>query len=149
LKLCVWRWGRLLRGGTSYKANSARLGGQLPRRWRVGHCCLEPSGLRRFRACARVPLGFPAHGLGSLTLTAECIRVTRHHLKETNMKTFLALFALVACSQATAADAFFTGKQEQVQTVTYKWVWRCQYNYNGQLFWRLFETSCPSSVKVQ
>jgi hypothetical protein len=66
------------------------------------------------------------------------------------VKPVIALVVLLACStQATAASAFFTGRQEQVQTVTYRWVWRCQYNYNGQLFWRLFETSCPYSVQVQ
>lgn len=58
------------------------------------------------------------------------------------------LLALLA-PPVSAATAFWTGRQEQVQTVTYKWVWRCQYNYNGQTFWRLFETSCPSSVEVQ
>jgi len=59
------------------------------------------------------------------------------------------LVALFFSAPASANTAFWTGKQEQVQTVTYKWVWRCEYNYNGQIFYRLFETSCPSSVRVQ
>ena len=62
---------------------------------------------------------------------------------------FMFLTAVLAASQVYAATAFFTGKQEMVQTVTYKMAWRCQYNYNGQLFWRLFENNCPSSVEVQ
>ena len=61
----------------------------------------------------------------------------------------LLLVTLLVSSHAIAATAFFTGRQEMVQTVTYKMVWRCQYNYNGQLFWRLFEMSCPASVEVQ
>lgn len=60
-----------------------------------------------------------------------------------------AVAALLAASgQAYAALAFWTGKQEQVQTVTYQMAWRCEYNYNGQLFWKVFKTSCPSSVEV-
>ena len=66
------------------------------------------------------------------------------------MKTAIVLaFGLMLGVGAFAASAFFTGRQEMVQTVTYKMVWRCQYNYNGQLFWRLFEGTCPSSVDVQ
>lgn len=61
----------------------------------------------------------------------------------------LALLLGLASLQALAATAFFTGRQEMAQTVTYKTVWRCQYNYNGQLFWRLFESSCPGTVEVQ
>lgn len=61
---------------------------------------------------------------------------------------FLAA-ALFFSTALYAATAFFTGKQEMVQTVTYKMVWKCEYNYNGRLFYRLFETSCPSSVEVQ
>jgi hypothetical protein len=59
------------------------------------------------------------------------------------------VLVLVLAIPASAATAFWTGRQEQVQTVTYKWVWRCEYNYLGQKFWRLFESSCPSSVEVQ
>lgn len=62
-------------------------------------------------------------------------------------------FGLVAgmafATSAYAASAFWTGQQEQVQTVTGKFVWRCYYNYNGQVFSRLFETSCPSSVEIE
>ena len=65
-------------------------------------------------------------------------------------KSAIALvFGMSVVTSAYAASAFWTGRQEQVQTVTYKWVWRCEYNYNGQTFWRLFETSCPSSVEVE
>lgn len=47
------------------------------------------------------------------------------------------------------ATAHWTGKQEQVQTVTYKYGWNCEYVYAGQTFWRTFVSSCPSSVLVQ
>ncbi len=62
---------------------------------------------------------------------------------------FVLLLSALAAAPAFAATAFWTGRQEQVQTVTYKWAWRCEYNYNGQKFWRLFENSCPSNVEVQ
>ena len=61
---------------------------------------------------------------------------------------FVLTGALIATS-AYAATAHWTGRQEHVQTVTYQWVWRCEYYYAGQTFWRLFETSCPSSVEVR
>jgi hypothetical protein len=47
------------------------------------------------------------------------------------------------------ATAQWTGRSKMVQTVTYKWVWSCEYNYFGNKFWRLFETGCASSVEVQ
>lgn len=50
---------------------------------------------------------------------------------------------------ALAATAVWTGKQEMVQTVTGKMVWRCEYQYAGQYFYYLFETSCPSQVEIQ
>jgi hypothetical protein len=56
--------------------------------------------------------------------------------------------ALVA-APAYAATAFFTGRQEMVQTVTYQQAWRCEYNYNGQMIYEIFQTSCPSSIEVQ
>lgn len=67
------------------------------------------------------------------------------------MKTRIALAGalLLASSYAFAATAFFTGRQEMVTTVTYQQAWRCQYNYNGQLFWRVFQGSCPANIEVQ
>lgn len=56
--------------------------------------------------------------------------------------------APVAPVQATAT-AFWTGKQQQVQTVTYQAGWNCEYNYAGRTFWRTFVGSCPASVQVQ
>lgn len=66
------------------------------------------------------------------------------------MKSVIAfiIFSAIAGS-AFAATAFFTGRMEQVQTVTYQTAWRCEYNYNGQRFWRLSQSYCPSSVEVQ
>lgn len=61
----------------------------------------------------------------------------------------LVALALTAAQPALAATAFWTGKQVQVTTVTYKIAWNCEYNYAGQTFWRVYETSCPSSVEVQ
>lgn len=56
---------------------------------------------------------------------------------------------LLASSYAFAATAYWTGRQEQVQTVTYQIAWNCEYNYAGQVFWRVYQGSCPSSVEVQ
>ena len=49
---------------------------------------------------------------------------------------------------AAAGTAFWTGKSEMVQTVTYRMAWRCEYNYNGKIFTELFESNCPSSVTI-
>lgn len=50
---------------------------------------------------------------------------------------------------AATATAFFTGRQQQVQTVTYQSGWSCEYRYLSQTFWRTFVGACPSSVPVQ
>lgn len=66
------------------------------------------------------------------------------------MKVLLILMALLVFSNSSfSATAVWTGRSEMVQTVTYKWVWRCEYTYAGRNFWFLFESSCPSSVQVQ
>jgi hypothetical protein len=65
-------------------------------------------------------------------------------------KLAVGLILATAAANALGAQAFFTGRQEQVQTVTYKWVWRCWYNYNGREFYRLVESSsCPQYVEVE
>ncbi len=56
---------------------------------------------------------------------------------------------LAVAAPAFAASAFWTGKQEQIQTVTYQMAWRCEYNYNGQMLYFVFKDRCPSSVQVQ
>lgn len=66
------------------------------------------------------------------------------------MKKVLAAIALFsAISPAFAATAFFTGRSEIVQTVTYQTGWNCEYNYLGQKFWRVYMGSCPYNVEVQ
>ena len=62
---------------------------------------------------------------------------------------FAVLVGMGLVAPAYAAQAIWTGQQEQVQTVTGKFVWRCYYNYNGQVFSRLFEMSCPPSVEIE
>ena len=61
----------------------------------------------------------------------------------------IAIAVALAATAAQAATAFFTGRQEMVTTVTYQQAWNCQYNYAGQIFWRVYQNSCPSSVEVQ
>jgi hypothetical protein len=61
----------------------------------------------------------------------------------------LAVLVGLVALPAYAATAYWTGRQEQVQTVTYQIAWNCEYNYAGQTFWRVYQGSCPSSIEVQ
>ena len=66
------------------------------------------------------------------------------------MRSVIFASAMLTCSaSALAATAMFTGRSEYVQTVTYKWVWKCEYSYLGRTFTRLFPTSCPATVEVE
>jgi len=56
---------------------------------------------------------------------------------------------ILAVATAYAATAFWTGRMEQVHTVTGQIAWNCEYQYAGQTFWRVFSTSCPSTINVQ
>ncbi len=60
----------------------------------------------------------------------------------------IAIMLSLVTSTSYAATAYWTGRSEQVQTVTYQWGWNCQYNYAGQYFWRVFSGFCPMSVEV-
>jgi hypothetical protein len=64
------------------------------------------------------------------------------------MKTILFTLMLLVSSESYAAMAFWTGRQVQVQTVTYQYGWNCEYNYNGQIFWKIFINGCQSSVDI-
>jgi len=65
------------------------------------------------------------------------------------------LAALLLGLSSTAAaqytqTAFWTGRSEFVQTVTYQQGINCEYNYAGRTFWRTFVGAvCPNSVQVQ
>lgn len=65
------------------------------------------------------------------------------------MKKLICAVLLGVSLPAMAAMAVWTGKQEMVQTVTGRMVWRCQYQYAGRYFYFLFENSCPSQVDVE
>jgi ABC-type uncharacterized transport system permease subunit len=64
-------------------------------------------------------------------------------------KILFCLLILTSSMPASAATAFWTGRSEQVQTVTYQMAWNCEYNYAGQIFWKVFVGSCPNSIEVQ
>lgn len=66
-------------------------------------------------------------------------------------KTLAVLLLALASNYAIAAQALWTGRMELVQTVTYKYVNRCEYEYLGTKFWRLFPTTtfCPNTVDVE
>jgi len=66
------------------------------------------------------------------------------------MKLSIALLALtLLANSAFAATAVWTGRQVQVQTVTYQWAWSCEYMYAGQKFWQVYQGSCPNSINIQ
>lgn len=65
------------------------------------------------------------------------------------MKKVLLVVLLFASSSAFAATAYWTGRMEQIQTVTFQMGWNCEYNYQGQIFWRVFINSCPSTIEIQ
>lgn len=65
------------------------------------------------------------------------------------MKTIAALALVLACASAFAATAYWTGSMTQVTTVTFQIAWRCEYQYLGQKFYRIFRDSCPSTVEVE
>lgn len=64
------------------------------------------------------------------------------------MKKLFIVLLIVFPLSAQAATAFWTGKSEQVRSVTGQIVWNCQYQYAGNYFWRAFASFCPSSVEV-
>lgn len=51
--------------------------------------------------------------------------------------------------QVYAATATWTGLSELVTTVTYQQAFKCQYQFAGQKFWRLFRNYCPPTVEVE
>lgn len=66
------------------------------------------------------------------------------------MKSIIAILALtLLANSALAATAVWTGRQVQVQTVTYQWAWNCEYMYAGQKFWQVYPGSCPNSINIQ
>jgi len=71
-------------------------------------------------------------------------------MMKTRISVVLAtVVGLAFATSAYAATAYFTGHQEMVQTVTFKMAWKCEYLYNGQKIYQIFEGSCPSSIEVQ
>ena len=64
------------------------------------------------------------------------------------MRSVLLAFCLLVSLPALAVQAQWTGVQRQVQTVTYQWVWECEYNLDGRKFTRLFRSNCPPYIDV-
>lgn len=66
------------------------------------------------------------------------------------MRNIVMIFlAAIIASPTFAATARWTGNSERVQTVTHKWVWKCEYDFLGQKFFRLFNDQCPYEIEVQ
>lgn len=67
------------------------------------------------------------------------------------MRYAVSAIVLAVSLDAAAATAYWTGKQEFVFTVTGKSAIKCQYEYLGQFFWRLFveRSTCPTSIEVE
>jgi hypothetical protein len=67
-----------------------------------------------------------------------------------NLKKLLVGAILLACGTASAATAFWTGRSEMVQTVTYRMAWKCEYQVYGNTFWVVIEGSlCPMTMEVK
>lgn len=64
------------------------------------------------------------------------------------MKKLIFIILIAFSANSYAATAFFTGRQEMIQTVSYQTAWNCQYQVYGQYFWAVFKNSCPSSIEV-
>lgn len=67
------------------------------------------------------------------------------------MNQLLLAAAMAAFSfPAAAVTASWTGNSERVQTITFKWVIKCEYNFYMQTFWKLFDAqSCPRTIEVE
>jgi hypothetical protein len=63
-------------------------------------------------------------------------------------KTIIVIGCLCVSTLAFGATAMFTGRQQYVYTVTGKYVVKCEYQYLGNIFTRLFEGNCPQTVEV-
>ena len=66
------------------------------------------------------------------------------------MKKLITLIALlIVASSAFAGTAYWTGEVQYITTISYQQGVRCGYNYNGQHFYMVFNsTICPSSINV-
>lgn len=69
--------------------------------------------------------------------------------KMKRLKIICLILTLLPASSAFSMSAFWTGRQSQIQTITYKMAWKCEYRFSGHTFWMVFEGSCPSSVDVE
>ena len=70
------------------------------------------------------------------------------------MQPYLAPTAPVAPAYVSPAPtgvlAVWTGRTERVQTVSFKWVWKCEYRLtSGQHVTLLFEQTCPATARVE
>lgn len=61
---------------------------------------------------------------------------------------FALIVGMAISGTASAATAFWTGKMQQVQSVTGQTVMNCEYMYAGNYFWRAFAGYCANSVEV-
>ena len=52
-------------------------------------------------------------------------------------------------NQPISQQAVFTGKSQQVQTVTGGMAWECQYDYAGQKFLVVLDNYCTPSIQVR
>jgi hypothetical protein len=58
-------------------------------------------------------------------------------------------YAQSSYAPQSGVSAVWTGRQNQIQTVTNQQAWNCEYQYSGQSIWRVFSSSCPSAIRLQ
>jgi len=68
------------------------------------------------------------------------------------MKRLLIISCLMAAAwpppASAAAVAYFTGRMHQTQTPNHEVAWNCQYNHEGNTFWRIYIGNCPAQIEL-
>ena len=60
----------------------------------------------------------------------------------------LAIVLLSIAPAWAAVLGTWTGRSNHVQTITYRWVWECEYDVGGKRVWILSERFCPATVRL-
>lgn len=80
------------------------------------------------------------------------VKTNRHTLGKTGKQMIKKIIlASMFFSSTALADytAYWTGRSEQVKTVTYQIGRSCEYRIGTNVFWRAFIGNCPVSVQIR
>lgn len=90
-----------------------------------------------------------AKGYGATSDATERDKVQREAQKAARPAAKAPVMVPPPPSAPAGMQAFFTGRSEQVQTVTGLMAWQCEYHYAGRDFVLLFENYCPPSASIR